>query len=643
LTDVITDFLERLANVNENPHALSVLSAEFAMATRPKSLQVALDVAAVLRWFDERFLAQILDIPDETAAQRFKALCALPFIERYRRSADHLRSVSESTRLGWREKLGREQPEYFVRLSKKAASCFAGDISLFSRVEWIYHLLCGDPNRGVAELQLLNRTWNNGVRSEDSYVLAAVLRELEDTQLVQGRARVWVLLTLAWARAARGELAQQREAATTILDLARSVEDLSAESEAQCLLGNALKAQEKLELARTAYQKHLTIKRLLAKQDPGDTGRQQDLAVAHIRVGDVLLAKGKLPEAQAAFAESLVIVLRLVENDRLNTDLQRDLLVSQNKIEHVQIKLAEARALLERSLATTRRMVEQDAGNFELQRDLALTLSQVGDALQAQDKLTDAQKVFQESLSIISRLLEHDPTNGSFQVALAVIHGRVGKMLRGWLKASPAIRRIDDLFGPTEAGLKDMELFRATKEEDIKDVAFQELMVYSIENAVPDHVLMEWYRQNPHGFNVILYDERKIGHLNLLPFTESFLSRFIEGKVIEKDAKASDVYPPGNQESIKDLYIESLAIIQPFEFLKDKILSRVLSQLAEIVARVCPPKQIRYIYALGANKDGTNLLLHFGFSEVLAEYPRKDGLCLFGILYADLLRSISKY
>jgi hypothetical protein len=244
---LIEQLMQRLEAASGDTRAQAAVAAEFILIARPEPerelLRSALDAAAVLRWFDASLMEKVLGIPDDEARKRFEELKALPFVERYRRGEHDLRNVHESTRLGWRKRLAHERPERFADLSAAAAACFADDFTPAGRIDWIYHLLCGDPKRGATELESLNRNWDNCARPEDRYALVSALRELEDTQLVQSGARVWVLLATALARVNRGEAAQLAEGAGKILDLARTAEDPRAEAEAQCLLGDVLKAQ----------------------------------------------------------------------------------------------------------------------------------------------------------------------------------------------------------------------------------------------------------------------------------------------------------------------------------------------------------------------------------------------------------------
>jgi hypothetical protein len=177
------------------------------------------------RWFDDVLLGKVLGITHDEARKRFEELTTLPFVERYRTGEHDLRNIHESTRLGWRKRLAREQPERFVQLSAKLAACFADDFTPAGRIDWIYHLLCGDPKRGAKELESLDQNWTDCARPEDRYALASTLRELEDTELVRGSARVWVLLVTAWVRVSRSEFAKLADCVGKILDLARAAED----------------------------------------------------------------------------------------------------------------------------------------------------------------------------------------------------------------------------------------------------------------------------------------------------------------------------------------------------------------------------------------------------------------------------------
>jgi hypothetical protein len=287
--------LERLVQQLEaaggDVHAQAATAAEFLLAAQPEGqrerLRTGLDAAAVLRWFDVNLLARMLESSEEDAEQLFRALDGLPFVEVYPARDRELRNVHESTRLGWRKQMAERRPSDFRTLSAQAAAIFADDHTARGQIEWIYHLLCADPDEGANELERLDREWSSRAHPEDRYALAEALQELEDTRLLHSRAHVWALLVIATTRASRDDFAQLMNTADEALLQARSLSDQRAEGEAQGLLGYVLQTQGKFAEAQAAFGNSLTINRRLAGQDPSNAGWQFELAVAHRRVGDV--------------------------------------------------------------------------------------------------------------------------------------------------------------------------------------------------------------------------------------------------------------------------------------------------------------------------------------------------------------------
>jgi hypothetical protein len=242
--DLTQNLLQRLKETQGDTYAQAAVTAEFLLLTRPEAerepLRAALDASTILHWFDASLLEKVLDIPDEDARYRFETLKTLPFVEPYRRGKGELRNINKSIRLGWRKKLAGENQERFRTLSARASAYFANEHTPAGRIEWIYHLLCGDPERGATELEDLSRDWSSRARPEDFYALAAALQELENTHLVNCRARTWTLLTIARGRDMRGETSQLADVAQESLRLAQEAEDQPAEAEGQCLLGDVL-------------------------------------------------------------------------------------------------------------------------------------------------------------------------------------------------------------------------------------------------------------------------------------------------------------------------------------------------------------------------------------------------------------------
>jgi tetratricopeptide (TPR) repeat protein len=443
MADSVTELLRRLDETKGDTRAQAVVAAEFALAMLPEEdqapVRAALDAAAVLRWFDSRLLARLLEIPEEESRRLSEQLKTFPFIERYRSGAEDLRNVHESTRLGWRKRLALEAPERFRALSSAAAGCFAGDLSPSARIEWIYHLLSGDPDRGTAALQRMGSDWSG--RLEDHYALAAALRELDETGLVRGRSCVWVLLTIAWTRVSKGEQSQLAAAAFHVLSLARRTGDLRAEGNAHVLLGDVMSAQANIKAALSAYEEYLSISERLAADDPGNDSKQREIAVARNRVGSVWETQGRYAEAQAAYEASLAINKRLTDQDPDNTRWQRDLAVTYSRLGTVfaaQNHLAEAREANETCLAITSRMAERHPNNDELQRELAVAHGRRGDELVAEGDLAEALIAHEKYRMISRRLAEQDPANAVWVWDLVVAHRAVGNVLELQGKSSEA-------------------------------------------------------------------------------------------------------------------------------------------------------------------------------------------------------------
>jgi hypothetical protein len=284
--------IRKLEATRGDVHAQSVITAEFAVASQQESVRerfrAALDAAAVLRWFDAPLLAHLLEIAEAEALERFDALAGLPFVERFPSGAGDVRNVHDATRLGWRRRLWQDQRESFRALSARAAAFFYQDASPAGRIEWMYHFLSADPDRGATALEELDRAWTSVARPGDRQALALTLRELEECGFVSGRARVEVLLFIAEARSSRGETARLGGAVHTALELARSIDYQQGLARAYCLSGDVYSAQGKLEAAQDAYGESLAISLRLAEADPSNASWQRQLAVAHGNVGRYL-------------------------------------------------------------------------------------------------------------------------------------------------------------------------------------------------------------------------------------------------------------------------------------------------------------------------------------------------------------------
>jgi hypothetical protein len=205
----------------------------------------ALEAAAIPHWCDEPILAVLLEISLKDSARRLTQLRGLTVVEPFPARGETAVNVHEAARLELRKQMAQQDKPRFRRLSSRAAESFRQDQAPARQIEWIYHRLVEDPNAAADELENLDRQWTGSARPEDRQALAAALRDLEVTKLVDGAARAEVLLCIAEARNSRAETTRLEQPAREVLALARSVHRSSCEGRANCLLGDVLQAQGK--------------------------------------------------------------------------------------------------------------------------------------------------------------------------------------------------------------------------------------------------------------------------------------------------------------------------------------------------------------------------------------------------------------
>lgn len=244
------DFSEQLRVLQAadgNAAKLALATVDIAYPVEPETerrmIKKSLKAAAIPHWCDEAILAALLHIPKAKSARRLARMCSLKVVEPFPARGNSAVNVHEKTRLALRKRMVAEEPDSFRILNARAATFFEHDITPAGRIERVYHLLCQDPELGADELGKLDRDWSSSMRSQDRYALAVVLKELDDTGMVQGRARAWFILVTALIHLRRGDAAKLADLAREALELARLASDARAEANAQALLEEVFEAQ----------------------------------------------------------------------------------------------------------------------------------------------------------------------------------------------------------------------------------------------------------------------------------------------------------------------------------------------------------------------------------------------------------------
>lgn len=183
----------------------------------------------------------------------------------------------------------------------------------------------------------------------------------------------------------------------------------------------------------------------------------------------------------------------------------------------------------------------------------------------------------------------------------------------------------------------------AAARQDVGWIAESEARVYSPSDAIPEPVLAEWYDSNPAGFSVLKSGGERIGHINILPLRPAPLRRLLDGAVAERDIRGADLYAPHERDSIKELYVESLAVLPRPGVSSAPAASFVLSNVIPLVGRLCDPGGVENVYALAASGAGEKLMRHLGFVRRAEASARSDGHDLWAARLSDVTPLLSAY
>ena len=394
------------------------------------ALRSALEAAAVPHWCDADILAKLTEDSGSPSASQWASLKKVPAVEPFPARGADAGNVHESNRLPIRKRLAETQQTRFKELSARAARVFEADKRPIGRIEWTYHLLVADPERGAAVLEDLGRAWVGTAHHEDLAALTAALTELDNSQMLQGKPLIRARLIVAQRRVDLASAASLGDLASQLLQAAEATGDARLTGDAHALVGQVAQARGDLAAAEQAYSQDLAISERLAALEPANTSWQQDLAGAYSRVGDVAQARGDLAAAEQAYTQELAICERLAALDPASSSWQQDLAGAYSRVGDVaqaRGDLAAAEQAYSQDLAICEWLAALDPANSSWQRDLAVAYGRVGDVAQARGDLAAAKRAYTHALTIFEQLSGLDPTNIDWQQNLAIASSRVGR------------------------------------------------------------------------------------------------------------------------------------------------------------------------------------------------------------------------
>jgi tetratricopeptide (TPR) repeat protein len=380
--------------------------------SRQAELKATLEAAAVPRWCNPALLSALLGVEPSECAERLASLRESHLTEPSTAFGKEGMHVPQETRRVLRRILATVEPSRFHALSLRTAAFYWEDPAPAARIEWIYHLLCGDSERGADELERLDHEWTERGCAGERRALATALWELEETRMVTGRARAWVLLVMAWTHELNGEKFLWLDVGGQALQAAREAGDVSAEAEASCLVGDARMAQFQFEPAEVAFGEFFKISQRLGQEQPDSAVWQRRLALAHSRMGDARQGQGRLDTALVAFTDYHAICRRAIRQFPADVGWRRELAVAHSKIGHVrraQGQLERARAEFADYLAGFRKLVELDPDNIGWQRELGIACGLLASVRMALDGADSALRYYEESARVLASVVEKSP------------------------------------------------------------------------------------------------------------------------------------------------------------------------------------------------------------------------------------------
>jgi class 3 adenylate cyclase len=178
---------------------------------------------------------------------------------------------------------------------------------------------------------------------------------------------------------------------------------------------------------------------------------------------------------------------------------------------------------------------------------------------------------------------------------------------------------------------------------DIAWIAQLEASAYTSEDAVPEGILLSWFRRNPHGFSVIENSRgERIGHIDILPLRTDVAQPFLKGRIVEKEIPADWIFPPSAKERIRDLYVESIIIKKTAGLFASPALFCVLQNFNSLIERICCAEQVSNVYAIEATASGKKLITRIGFEGCGEASARTDDHELFKISVTALRANVEK-
>jgi|GEM_PF-3284466 hypothetical protein len=195
-------------------------------------------------------------------------------------------------------------------------------------------------------------------------------------------------------------------------------------------------------------------------------------------------------------------------------------------------------------------------------------------------------------------------------------------------------------FKKLDTSFANFELQQATV-ADIKWLYDLEQKAYTGVDAISLDVLKGWYRANPNVFHILRRkDGERVGHIDVLPIRNDTLKLFLYGKILEGEINGDAICSEGEKATIRNLYIESVAIPYLTGYRRSCALRDALLGFDPIFHQLCFPDSTTMIYAMPASEEGRRIMVRLGFRILVNGGHRKDGHSMYSTSYSDFMERL---
>ncbi len=351
------------------------------------------EVRSLANVFLFRFEEQIRDISGTTSARQFVVNTALTYLERLARDSRN----DPALRL---ELAGAYRKVSEVQYSGTASSLgdMAGATASLQRARAF--LPADDANPAVREesARVLLRT---GDIKQDSGELEAGLRLGREAQALADQ----------WLKA------EPRNPAA-----------MEIGSQSQVLVGRVLRRLNRLEEARLAIERAVSIDRLAVESYPGSEETSLRIA-SDLGWLASIEQSGQPEEAISRQREALDILQKLKQAHGSSAAVDRALMVGMSRMAALLQNAVESLAYLDRASKIAQNRVAMDRQDTRALMDLQSVLTRQGSALLDAGKSEEARRTLLDAVGLSRRLAERDPANREAKLNLGIALGAQAETL----------------------------------------------------------------------------------------------------------------------------------------------------------------------------------------------------------------------